>query len=299
VIMMTAPEPSTRFELDNGVSIAADIYGDPSNQLVLFLHGGGQTRHAWGGAAEALAKLGFYTVCTDHRGHGDSGWDSEGGYALDVFATDLLELLKHFEQKPIIVGASLGGISALRAEALSAESIARALILVDTTPRMEADGVARILRWMLDGLDGFDSLEDAADAIAAYLPHRERRTDLTGLAKNLRLKDDGRYHWHWDPDMIRAWSPEDWSYSEEAQRQIQERLDAAKEIDLPILLIRGRLSDVVSEENAREFLEVVPHAEYVDLEDAAHMVAGDRNDAFTASVAEFILEHFPPEGEHR
>ncbi len=297
MIMMTTPEPSTRFELDNGVSLAADAYGDPSNQLVLFLHGGGQTRHAWGGAAKALAKLSFYTVCPDHRGHGDSGWNKEGNYSLDVFATDLLALLEHFDQKPIIVGASLGGICALRAEALSTESVAKALVLVDTTPRMEAAGVTRILNWMLDGLDGFDSLEDAADAIAAYLPHRERRRNLSGLAKNLRVKDDGRYHWHWDPDMIRAWSPEYWSDSKAAQAEIEARLEAAKALTLPILLIRGRLSDVVSEDNAREFLEVVPHAEYVDLEDTAHMVAGDRNDAFTESVAEFILRQFAPEGD--
>lgn len=297
MIMMSAPRPSTRFELETGVSIAADTYGDPSNQLVLFLHGGGQTRHAWGGAAEALAKLGFYAVCTDHRGHGDSGWSSEGGYTLDVFALDVLALLKHFDQKPIIVGASLGGVSSLRAEALSDEPVAKALVLVDTTPRMEAAGVSRILNWMLDGLEGFDSLEEAADAIAAYLPHRARKTDLSGLAKNLRLGEDGRYHWHWDPEMIRSWSPDHWSDGEAAQEEIQRRLDAAAEVELPILLIRGRLSDVVSEDNAQEFLEYVPHAEYIDLKDAAHMVAGDRNDAFTESVANFILEHFPPEGE--
>jgi pimeloyl-ACP methyl ester carboxylesterase len=297
MIMITAPKPSTYFELHNGVSIAADTYGDPSNQLVLFLHGGGQTRHAWGGAAKALAKLGFYTICTDHRGHGDSGWSTDGGYTLDVFALDLLELLGHFDQKPIIVGASLGGVSALRAEALSDEPVAKGLVLVDTTPRMEAAGVSRILRWMLDGLDGFASLDEAADAVAAYLPHRERRTDISGLAKNLRLKDDGRYHWHWDPEMIRAWSPDDWSDSVAMQREIEARLEAARDIRIPVMLIRGRLSDVVSEENAQEFLRVVPHAEYVDLEHAAHMVAGDRNDAFTESVAEFILDHFAPEGE--
>ncbi len=295
--IVAALEPALRFELDNGVSIAADTYGDPSKQLVLFLHGGGQTRHAWGGAARALAGLGFYTICTDHRGHGDSSWSSEGGYTLDVFASDLLALLQRLDQKPIIVGASLGGISALRAEALSEEPVAKALVLVDTTPRMEAAGVTRILKWMLGGLDGFASLEEAADAIAAYLPHRERRTDLTGLAKNLRLGEDGRYRWHWDPEMIRSWDPKDWSDAKAAQEEIEARLDAAKELELPVLLIRGRLSDVVSEDNAQEFLSAVPHAEYVDLKDAAHMVAGDRNDAFTESVADFILRHFAPEGE--
>jgi pimeloyl-ACP methyl ester carboxylesterase len=97
--------------------------------------------------------------------------------------------------------------------------------------------------------------------------------------------------------MIRSWSPEYWSDARAAQDEIQARLEAAKELELPVLLIRGRLSDVVSEANAQEFLSAVPHAEYVDLKDAAHMVAGDRNDAFTESVAEFILRHFAPEGE--
>jgi non-heme chloroperoxidase len=288
------PAPSLRFDLPNGISIAADVHGDPSHQPVLFLHGGGQTRHAWGNTAKALAKHGFYTICTDHRGHGDSGWSEEGGYELEVFAKDLLAVLHQLDQKPIIVGASLGGIAALRAEALSKEPVAKALVLVDTTPRMEAAGVTRILRWMLDGLDGFTSLEEAADAIAEYLPHRARRTELAGLAKNLRLGDDGRYRWHWDPNMIRAWNPDHWADTKAAQEAIQARLEAAKQISIPVLLVRGRLSDVVSEETAKEFLRYVPHAEYVDLKDAAHMVAGDRNDAFTASVADFILEHFPP-----
>lgn len=298
MIAMAAPKPAMRFELSTGVSIAADAFGDPSNQTVLFLHGGGQTRHAWGGAAKALAELGFYTICTDHRGHGESAWSTEGGYTLEVFARDLLALVEHFDEKPIIVGASLGGVSALRAEAISDEPVAKALVLVDTTPRMSASGVTRILRWMLDGLEGFGSLEEAADAIAAYLPHRPRRTDLSGLAKNLRLGDDGRYRWHWDPEMIRSWNPENWSDTAAAQEEIQERLDNAAKITMPMMLIRGRLSDVVSEENAQEFLRFVPHAEYVDLKDAAHMVAGDRNDAFTESVADFIIEHFAPQGEN-
>lgn len=298
MIAMAAPKPAMRFELSTGVSIAADAFGDPSNQTVLFLHGGGQTRHAWGGAAKALAELGFYTICTDHRGHGESAWSTEGGYTLEVFARDLLALVEHFDEKPIIVGASLGGVSALRAEAISDEPVAKALVLVDTTPRMSASGVTRILRWMLDGLEGFGSLEEAADAIAAYLPHRPRRTDLSGLAKNLRLGDDGRYRWHWDPEMIRSWNPENWSDTAAAQEEIQERLDNAAKISMPMMLIRGRLSDVVSEENAQEFLRFVPHAEYVDLKDAAHMVAGDRNDAFTESVADFIIEHFAPQGEN-
>ena len=65
-------------------------------------------------------------------------------------------------------------------------------------------------------------------------------------------------------------------------------VEHARRLALPVLLVRGRMSDVVSEETAQEFLRIVPHAEYVDVRDAHHMVAGDRNDAFTGPVVSFL-----------
>jgi non-heme chloroperoxidase len=281
-----------RFELPNGISIAADSYGRPGNQPVLFLHGGGQTRHAWGGTAEALADRGFHAICMDHRGHGDSSWAGKGEYQLDDFVEDLLAVVEQLEHKPILVGASLGGITALLAETSGDRSIAKGLILVDVTPRLESEGVERILGFMKGGARGFASLEEAADTIASYLPHRRRPQNLSGLAKNLRLMEDGRYHWHWDPEMLSTWEQE--KYSEADERALKERLSHIRHLDIPTLLIRGRLSDLVSIETASEFLEMVPHAEYVDLADAHHMVAGDQNDAFTDTVVEFLLRRFAP-----
>jgi pimeloyl-ACP methyl ester carboxylesterase len=288
------PAPSRRFELPNGMSIAADVHGDASHQPVLFLHGGGQTRHAWGNTAEALAEHGFYTICTDHRGHGESSWAGEGEYRLFHFVEDLQHILAQLDQKPVLVGASLGGIASLLAETAQEESVAKGVVLVDVTPRLETDGVDRILGFMRGGTSGFASLDEVADSIAQYLPHRKRPKDLSGLAKNLRRMDDGRYYWHWDPKMLKTWEPS--PYTEEEGRVIEQRLQGVRNLDIPALLIRGRLSDLVSEETAAEFLEMVPHAEYVNLADAHHMVAGDRNDVFTDTVKEFLLRRFPPEG---
>lgn len=290
----TPPAPSLRFELPNGMSIAADVHGDPRHQPVLFLHGGGQTRHAWGNSAESLAEHGFYTICTDHRGHGESSWAGEGEYRVFHFVEDLQYVLKQLDQKPILVGASLGGIASLLAETEQEESVAKGLILVDVTPRLETDGVDRIIGFMKGGTDGFASLDEVADSISQYLPHRTRPKDLSGLAKNLRRMEDGRYYWHWDPKMLRTWEPG--RYTEEDDRALEKRLQDVRNLDIPALLIRGRLSDLVSAETAAEFLEMVPHAEYVDLADAHHMVAGDRNDVFTDTVKEFLLRRFPPEG---
>jgi pimeloyl-ACP methyl ester carboxylesterase len=289
----SAPAPVfLRFELANGMSIAADAQGDPSHQPVLFLHGGGQTRHAWGESAEVLAKAGFYAICMDHRGHGQSGWAGPDQYKLEHFVEDLFAVLEQLPDKPVLVGASLGGITALLAETAQEESIAKAVILVDVTPRLETEGVDRIIAFMRGGAEGFASIEEAADAVARYLPHRERPKDLSGLAKNLRKMDDGRYYWHWDPQMLKTWERD--KYTEDDDRKLKERLSKVRNLSIPALLIRGRLSDIVSTDTANEFLQMVPHAEYVDLADAHHMVAGDRNDAFTDAILQFLLKHFAP-----
>jgi pimeloyl-ACP methyl ester carboxylesterase len=63
---------------------------------------------------------------------------------------------------------------------------------------------------------------------------------------------------------------------------------AAKHLTIPVLLIRGKLSDVVSPDGVRHFLTTVPGAEFVELSDAGHTAAGDDNDAFSDVVVEFV-----------
>lgn|SRR5690606_4927044 len=279
------------FELKSGLRIAYDEYGPSHGKPVLFLHGGGQTRHAWGGAAAALAAEGYRAYTMDHRGHGQSSWDPEGQYQVDRFADDLEEILLRHVEKPILVGASLGGIAALLAQHRhESDPICRGIVLVDVTPRMNRDGVMRVLDFMHQRPEGFGSLEEVADAVAAYLPHRKRPRNLDGLEKNLRRREDGRYVWHWDPKLLDIWSA-DTASGRQQGHIVRARLEAAARTGVPMMLIRGRLSDVVSEENARELLEIAPHTEYVDLEGAAHMVAGDRNDAFARSVLDFVRRH--------
>ena len=281
------------FSSATGRRIAADAWGDPDAVPVLLLHGGGQTRHAWGGTARAIAGASYLAISMDLRGHGDSDWDPDGDYSGAGFAGDLLAVVEQLGRRPVLVGASLGGITALEAEAASPVPICVGLVLVDVTPRLEIDGVKRIIGFMAARPDGFASLDEAADFVAAYLPHRPRPTDTSGLEKNLRRGADGRYRWHWDPRLMTRWNPGRFDVRE-AERTIAERTSAARRLRVPVLLVRGRASDVVSEACAREFLEIVPHAEYVDLEAAGHMVAGDKNDVFTGAVTDFVKRVIAP-----
>jgi pimeloyl-ACP methyl ester carboxylesterase len=275
-----------------GVRLVGDVRGPEGAPPVVLLHGGGQTRHSWGTTARQLADEGWRTYSMDARGHGQSDWAPDGDYRLDAFAGDVREIARALPQPPVLVGASLGGITSLAAiaETEPPNSIARALVLVDVAPRIEQKGVERIGAFMLEHVeDGFGSLEEVADAIAAYNPHRPRPTDLSGLSKNLRRRDDGRWVWHWDPDFISG----RFGSSDETRASLvdPERLAAAaRAITVPTLLVRGHLSDLLSEEGAKELLVLIPHARLVDVAKAGHMVAGDRNDLFNDAVVGFLRE---------
>jgi pimeloyl-ACP methyl ester carboxylesterase len=269
--------------------LAADEAGDPGDPPVVLLHGGGQTRHSWGTTLGAVADRGWHAYAVDLRGHGESDWAPDGDYTLDAFAGDVLEISDAFDTPPVLVGASLGGIASLAAIGEHPDQrVARALVLVDVAPRMEEQGRMRIGAFMMEHMDeGFASLDEVADAIQAYNPHRPRPSDLKGLQKNLRHADNGRWYWHWDPAFIggRLGSPD------ETRSSIvdPERLgDAARALTVPTLLVRGRVSDLLSEEGAQELLEMVPHARLVDVAGAGHMVAGDRNDLFNTAVVDFL-----------
>ena len=268
------------FEGAGGVRIAADIGGTPDGPAVVLLHGGGQTRQSWGGTAEALAASGYRVVSLDARGHGESGWAPGGVYDLEGFVGDLSAVMDQLSGRPALVGASLGGLTAMMAIGEAGRPVASALVMVDIAPKMNRGGTAKIQAFMQANPEGFTSLEEAADAVEAYLPQRRRPRSIDGLRRNLRLDESGRYRWHWDPAFM---APRKWD------SDIQRRFDdAARNVSVPTLLVRGSKSEVVDDEAIRHFRELVPHAELAELEGAGHMVAGDSNDAFNQAILPFL-----------
>jgi pimeloyl-ACP methyl ester carboxylesterase len=251
--------------------------GRPS---ILMLHGGGQNRYSWKNTGQILADEGYHVIALDSRGHGDSDRAPNADYAVETLKDDVMRVLDAIGRPVVLVGASMGGLTGiLAAEAAGPEKVT-GLILVDVVPRYEKTGSARIRDFMLTNIHGFGSLEEAADAVAAYLPYRDKPRSPEGLKKNLRLRD-GRWYWHWDPAFMTA--PGD---DPELRTEMFEH--AAADLKVPVLLIRGKLSDVVSPAGVRHFLDTVPRAEFVELSNAGHTAAGDDNDAFSDVVVDFV-----------
>jgi pimeloyl-ACP methyl ester carboxylesterase len=247
---------------------------------VLMLHGGGQNRYSWKNTGQILADDGFHVVALDSRGHGDSDRSPTANYSVETLCTDILQVLYQIGRPVALIGASMGGLTGILAAHEAGPELVTKLVLVDVVPRFEKNGSARIRDFMFSGIDGFDSLEDAAEVVAAYLPHRTKPRSPEGLKKNLRLRD-GRWYWHWDPAFLTKPADDPFIRMDMLEQ-------AAISLEIPILLIRGKLSDVVTPEGVEDFLAKVPRAEFVELSEAGHTAAGDDNDAFSEVVVRFV-----------
>ncbi|MEP6906562.1 MAG: alpha/beta hydrolase [Pseudoxanthomonas sp.] len=268
-----------------GLCLAATAFPTSSvlqaESSLLFAHGFGQTRGAWHKSAVALAADGYAGLSYDARGHGESARNpSELTYTGEQFADDLIIVSGEHTQPPVLIGASMGGLFGMIAEARW-PGLFRAMVLVDITPRWEEAGLQRILGFITAFPQGFDSLDHAAEIIAAYLPHRRERKSHDELREILRQRDDGRWAWHWDARLI------DDLVRDCAQHQ-DDIAESARALRCPVLLISGGRSDLVSSRTVEEFRTLVPHAEHAHLPQATHMLAGDDNDTFTQTVVEYL-----------
>jgi pimeloyl-ACP methyl ester carboxylesterase len=273
--------------------LVGDVGGDPSAPSVLLLHGGGQTRHSWGGAMRELITRGYHVINLDARGHGESEWAPDGDYTLEMLARDLEAVIATLPSKPALVGASMGGATALTLVGTRERAMAAALILVDIVPQMNPAGTSKIQTFMKSHEGGFATVEEAADAVSAYNPSRPRPSDLSGLMKKLRLRANGRLYWHWDPRVIR--SPD----GVEPPLPREQLSRAAEHVRIPTLLVRGLNSDIVTDSGVADIKTRIPTIELFDVAGAGHMVAGDKNDAFNQGVFEFLHRHLPTSSSSR
>jgi pimeloyl-ACP methyl ester carboxylesterase len=288
---------TVQIEASDGLRLVADEWGDPSSPSVLMCHGAGQNRYAWKSSAEILSQRGWFVTTLDARGHGDSDWSPESKYDSEDIGRDIAVVLERFDSPPAVVGASMGGMASLAAQRASQRQLYKAVVLVDITPHFDMEGASKIIDFMSGNPDGFASLEDAADAISAYNPHRSRPSNPSGLARVLQQRPDGRWVWKWDPAYVTSKPGFDTgdqsvlaTHMERVSKVMTEGMLATT---VPILLVRGGQSELVTPEAVKSFLDLVPDAEFVDVAGTGHMVAGDDNDAFTEAVAAFLARHHP------
>lgn len=271
------------FQGFGGLSLIADTCGDPDNPSVLLLHGAGRSKSSWRQAAQALAAAGRYAISLDLRGHGESAWSSAGRYDLDAFIGDLHAVLQALPSRPVIVAASLGGLVALAALGTAASELSNGLVLVDTPLTLNSAESTRINALMRSHASGFASFKEVEAAAEQLRPGR-RALPASFFEDHLRVGDDGRLHWRWDPRFLDGFEVID----------VGKRIEAGLgRIRVPTLIVRGGESQVLTREEAQHVRDSIVGAEFVEIAGAGHIFGSEHADDFNAILLEFLERRIP------
>lgn len=284
--MSVLADEITRLRGD-GLDLAADIYGPADGPPVMFFHGGGQSRRSWRGAARRTGEAGYRAYSVDLRGHGDSGWATDGDYLLDAYARDVEALIDGFDRPVALVGASRGGQSCLVGGSRRPGRVSL-IMLADVAPLLRDDGVDEIRAFFRASANGFADVDEAADALALHLGQK-RPARASNLEKAMRRGEDGRLYWQWDPETA---APQFLNPPSEGLALEQ----AARRVKDPVVLVRAELSNILTDESVALFRKLTPQLEVVEAKGVGHMFTGDRNDAFAATLLDHLRRFAPVAG---
>ena len=250
-------------------------WGDPELPALLLLHGTNQSSHSWDLVSLALAPS-WHVFALDQRGHGDSEWSRELDYSTAAMAEDAIAFARDRKLKrPIVVGHSMGGRVALLA-ALKDPAFARALVLVDSGPEMNAGG-GRTIRNFIRNNREFDNLDQFIDNVVAYDPYRKREHVERTVKYNMFQRADGKY------------------VSKNDHRRLADSRTAIDLADVgalphPVLVVRGENSNVFTPEAGERLVSALPDARLVTVPNCGHNVHSQNTPGFLAAVKPFLDE---------
>ncbi|MGO4444666.1 alpha/beta fold hydrolase [Mycobacterium sp. 2YAF39] len=248
----------------NSAAVSALKFGDGAPRVV-FLHGGGQNAHTWD---TVIVGLGEPALSVDLPGHGRSAWREDGDYGPKLNATAVEPVVRAFApDADLVVGMSLGGLTALRL-AVTAPELVRKLVLVDVTPsaperHTEMTDEQKGTVALVQGEKSFPSFDAMLEVTVAAAPHRDRESLRRGVFHNAKRLDDGT--WTWRYDSIRKGEGFDGLW------------DDVPHLNTPTTLVRGANSFFVNDDDAAEFARIAPGFQRVHIvEDSGHSVQSDQ-----------------------
>ncbi|MDO8432591.1 MAG: alpha/beta hydrolase [Candidatus Binatus sp.] len=252
-----------------------------SGAPILFLHGGGLTAHTWDCVAVMLRGR-YRCVALDQRGHGDSEWSPVVDYRVAAHLGDIEGFIDAMKlDRPILVGQSMGGLNSI-AYATRHSDRMRAMVIVDVAPEISASGADRI-RDFAATLE-LDSPEEFLERAVKFNPIRDPAVLRRSLHYNLRETPAGK--WMFKHDQRRRTDEAMRSFSDDRARLVSE----VSKIKCPTLVVRGALSDILTDEGAEKFARSLPDGRWVRIEKSGHNVQGDNPRALLDAMLKFFRD---------
>ena len=267
--------------LDGGRQVSALVWGDADPEIVL-LHGGAQNAHTWDTVALALGRP---LVAIDLPGHGRSDWRDDHEYSPPALAGDVAVAVAPLAPRArLVVGMSLGGLTAICLAAQHPELVPR-LLIVDVTPGTDHAKAEPIIAFV-SGPETFASFDEILERTVKYNPTRTVSSLRRGVLHNAKELPDGS--WTWRYDRLRNWSGGGAAEKPGTAPDFSSLWDSVDAIAAPLLLARGGLSGVVGDEDVAELLRRQPNAEVVVVDGAGHSIQGDKPLELARLIEDFL-----------
>ena len=263
-------------DVGDGQHVSALVWGSAPPEVVL-IHGGGQNAHTWDTVALALDRP---LVAVDLPGHGHSDWRDDHDYGPVTSAPAVAAAIRALApDAQLLVGMSLGGVTAIRVTAENPELVRR-LAIVDVTPGVDETKAEPIIAF-LSGPERFESFDEILERTIQFNPTRTESSLRRGVLHNAKELPDGSWTWRYDP--VRAWKD-----IERPAVSFVNLWDDVARIKVPMLLVRGGTSGVVSDADVEELRRRKPDAEVVTVDGAGHSIQGDKPVELARILEEFM-----------
>jgi pimeloyl-ACP methyl ester carboxylesterase len=256
-------------------------WGPLEGPTLALLHGGHQSAHSWDLVSLSLADR-FRVIAPDQRGHGDSEWARDCEYSNMEMARDFIAIIENTGvEKPIAVGHSMGGRNTLLA-ALERPDLFRALIIVDAGPELSDQGRRAITSFVANN-EEFEDLDQFAENVRRYDPYRPTAHIERTVKYNLFKRADGKYISKCDRAPRKLGLVKSGDTSELT-------LEAMGGLDMPVLLVRGANSNVITPEAAERFRDALPNGHLVTVPDCGHNVHSQNTPGFLQAIEGFLRD---------
>lgn len=264
---------SRKFAAKDGATLVYDDRGPSGGLPVVLVHGHPFNRTMWQPQATALVAAGRRVITPDLRGYGDS--DVVPGRTLLVdFADDIAALLDHLGiGRAVVGGLSMGGQITMEFHRSYPDRVT-ALVLADTSAEAETED-GKVYRNQLadrllaEGMDGY-AYEVIDKMVAPY-----NVTALPEVAAQVL-------------EMMRTTAPEGAAAALRGRAERPDYRDSLAGARVPALIFVGADDVYTPVEDARAMHGLMPRAELVVVDGAAHMPNLERPEVFNDALAGFL-----------
>jgi len=271
-----AASSESRFIEAGGLRLHYLDYGTPGLAPMLCIHGGGAHAHWFDFVAHGFTDE-YHVRALDLRGHGESAWSADGDYSFQRFSADIAEVAEQLDLRDfVLVGHSRGGMISMMYAASRPPRLGK-LVVVDSTMRFSGERVAALRGLGARAGRSYASWEE----LVAHFRLRPATTTaspqvLRHIAEHSgRVGPDGRWRPKFDRNTYAAYDLID-GYAQ------------LERVTVPVMLIKGGLSDRLTPEVEAELKARCPHVEVAEVRRSYHHVTLDNPSEFIAVVQRFL-----------